>query len=75
MSFSDCVVPASAMLGKEGKGFNIAMETLDGGRFSCSALALGDRTQSALDATIAYTKRGVFNLVNPLQLIKVFNGY
>ncbi|HFS6713833.1 TPA: acyl-CoA dehydrogenase family protein [Proteus mirabilis] len=58
VSFSDCVVPASAMLGKEGKGFNIAMETLDGGRLSCSALALGI-AQSALDATIAYTKERI----------------
>ncbi|ODQ03379.1 MULTISPECIES: acyl-CoA dehydrogenase family protein [Enterobacterales] len=58
VSFSDCVVPASAMLGEEGKGFNIAMETLDGGRLSCSALALGI-AQSALDATITYTKERI----------------
>ncbi|MBG3130553.1 acyl-CoA dehydrogenase family protein [Proteus mirabilis] len=58
VSFSDCVVSARAMLGEEGKGFNIAMETLDGGRLSCSALALGI-AQSALDATITYTKERI----------------
>ncbi len=55
VDFADCVIPAENLLGQEGKGFNIAMETLDGGRLSCSAIALG-LAQSALDATIAYTK-------------------
>ncbi|WP_109400048.1 acyl-CoA dehydrogenase family protein [Proteus sp. TJ1640] len=58
VSFSDCVVPVSARLGAEGKGFSIAMETLDGGRLSCSAIALGI-AQSALDATIDYTKERI----------------
>lgn len=58
VSFSDCAVPASCLLGQEGKGFNIAMETLDGGRLSCAAIALGI-AQSALDATLAYTKERI----------------
>lgn len=58
VSFSDCVVSESARLGAEGQGFHIAMETLDGGRLSCSAIALGI-AQSALDATIAYTKERI----------------
>lgn len=58
VSFSDCVVPARCRLGAEGKGFAIAMETLDGGRLSCSAIALGI-AQSALDATLTYTKERI----------------
>ncbi len=58
VDFSDCVVPASALLGEEGKGFQVAMETLDGARLSCAALALG-LAQSALDATIQYTKERI----------------
>ncbi|GKX56722.1 butyryl-CoA dehydrogenase [Leminorella grimontii] len=58
VSFSDCVVAESARLGAEGQGFSIAMETLDGGRLSCSAIALGI-AQSALDATITYTKERI----------------
>ena len=58
VSFSDCVVAESARLGTEGQGFSIAMETLDGGRLSCSAIALGI-AQSALDATITYTKERI----------------
>ncbi|PWC12092.1 acyl-CoA dehydrogenase [Brenneria roseae subsp. americana] len=58
VSFSDCIVPVAHRLGQEGKGFSIAMETLDGGRLSCSAIALGI-AQSALDATLAYTKERI----------------
>ena len=34
-------VPAENLLGKEGKGFNIAMDTLNGGRIGIAAQALG----------------------------------
>lgn len=37
----DCRVPASALVGEEGKGFKAAMGVLDGGRISIAALALG----------------------------------
>lgn len=53
--FEDVVVPASYMLGKEGKGFGLAMKTLDGGRIGIAAQALG-LAQGALDETIAYVK-------------------
>ena len=39
--FEDCVVPKENLLGKEGQGFKIAMQTLDGGRIGIAAQALG----------------------------------
>ena len=56
--FSDCRIPKDALLGKEGKGFNLAMATLDGGRIGIAAQALGI-AQGALDASIAYAKERV----------------
>jgi alkylation response protein AidB-like acyl-CoA dehydrogenase len=51
----DCRVPAENMLGREGKGFGIAMKTLDGGRIGVAAQALGI-AEGALEETIAYMK-------------------
>ena len=56
--FEDCVIPADRMLGKQGKGFNEAMATLDGGRIGIAAQALGI-AEGAIDETIAYTKERV----------------
>ena len=56
--FSDCRVPREALLGGEGDGFKIAMQTLDGGRIGVSAQALGI-AQAALDASVAYAKERV----------------
>jgi len=56
--FSDCHLPKSALLGAEGKGFKIAMQTLDGGRIGIAAQALGI-AQGALDASVAYAKERV----------------
>ena len=53
--FTDCRVPKENMLGKEGKGFGIAMHTLDGGRIGIAAQALG-LAEGALESTIAYVK-------------------
>ena len=39
--FEDCIVPKENLLGKEGKGFKIAMQTLDGGRIGVGAQGLG----------------------------------
>ena len=59
--FTDCVVPAENLLGKEGDGFKIAMKTLDGGRIGIAAQALGIG-EGALDETIKYVKeRKQFN--------------
>jgi butyryl-CoA dehydrogenase len=51
--FEDCEVPKENLLGKEGEGFRIFMETLDGGRVSIGAMALGI-AQGAMDASITF---------------------
>jgi butyryl-CoA dehydrogenase len=53
--FENCIVPKENLLGKEGKGFGIAMKTLDGGRIGIAAQALGI-AQGALDEAVAYMK-------------------
>jgi butyryl-CoA dehydrogenase len=53
--FEDCVIPRGNLLGNEGDGFKIFMETLDGGRISIGALALGI-AQGALDAAVVFSK-------------------
>ncbi len=42
------------MLGKEGKGFALAMKTLDGGRIGIAAQALG-LAEGAIEETVKYT--------------------
>ena len=54
----DCVIPADRMLGKQGKGFALAMKTLDGGRIGIASQALG-LAEGAIQETIAYTKERV----------------
>ena len=56
--FSDCRIPKAALLGKEGKGYLMAMETFDGGRVGVAAQAVGI-AQGALDDSIAYAKERV----------------
>ena len=53
--FQDCRIPEGKLLGQKGKGFNIAMHTLDGGRIGIATQALG-LAEGALDLTVAYTK-------------------
>ena len=53
--FEDCRIPKENLLGQQGKGFAIAMKTLDGGRVGIAAQALGI-AQGAMDETIKYTK-------------------
>ena len=56
--FEDCIVPKENLLGKEGKGFKIAMQTLDGGRIGIAAQALG-LGEGAVEEAIKYTKERV----------------
>lgn len=51
--FEDCRVPAENVLGQFGAGFITAMKTLDVGRITIGAAALGG-AQAALDASVAY---------------------
>jgi alkylation response protein AidB-like acyl-CoA dehydrogenase len=51
----DCRVPAENVLGEPGKGYKIAIETLNEGRIGIGAQMIG-LSQGALDHAIAYTK-------------------
>ncbi|WP_297713598.1 acyl-CoA dehydrogenase [Clostridium sp.] len=53
--FENCIVPKENLIGKEGKGFGIAMKTLDGGRIGIAAQALGI-AEGAYEETIKYMK-------------------
>ena len=53
--FENCEVPKENLLGPLGKGFTIAMKTLDGGRIGIASQALGI-AQGAMDETVKYTK-------------------
>lgn len=53
--FQDCRIPKENMLGTPGKGFGMAMHTLDGGRIGIAAQALGI-AEGALDRAIEFTK-------------------
>lgn len=56
--FTDCIVPKENMLGKEGKGFAIAMQTLDGGRIGIAAQALGI-AEGAMNEAVEFAKSRV----------------
>lgn len=53
--FQDCRVPAANLVMGEGRGFLVAMKTLDASRPSVAAQALGI-AQGALDAALRYSK-------------------
>ena len=54
----DCIVPKENLLGKEGKGFKVAMGTLDGGRVGVAAQALGIG-EGAINEAVKYTQERV----------------
>lgn len=56
--FDNCRVPKENLLGKEGKGFNIAMACLDGARIGVAAQALGI-AEGAFEESIKYSKERV----------------
>jgi len=53
--FQDCRVPVSNIVGKEGDGFKIAMQGLDGGRINIGACSVGG-AQTCLDLAIEHIK-------------------
>lgn len=55
ITFEECVIPKSSLLGPIGAGFKIAMETLDSGRIGIAAQALGI-AQASLDCAVHYAQ-------------------
>ena len=53
--FSNCRLPESQLLGKQGEGFVDSLRILDGGRVSIAALSIG-MAQGAYDAALKYAK-------------------
>jgi butyryl-CoA dehydrogenase len=53
--FDECRIPADNLLGEEGKGDRLFLQTLDGGRIGIGAMALG-LAQAAYEAASAYAK-------------------
>ncbi len=53
--FQNCKIPKDRVLGSIGKGFKVAMSTLDGGRIGIASQALGI-AQGAFDVTVEYMK-------------------
>lgn len=53
--FEDCRIPKNHLLGPEGEGFATFMKTLEGGRISIGAMALG-LAQGAYDQSVKYAK-------------------
>jgi alkylation response protein AidB-like acyl-CoA dehydrogenase len=53
--FEDCRISQTAVLGEIGKGYKVAIETLNEGRIGIGAQMLG-LAQGALDHAVAYTK-------------------
>lgn len=56
--FEDCRIPTENLLGEENNGFHVFMHTLDGGRISIAAMALGI-AQGAFESALAYSKERV----------------
>ena len=56
--FHDCRVPESQLLGAHGEGFVDSLRTLDGGRISIAALAVGT-AQGAYEAALKYSKHRI----------------
>jgi butyryl-CoA dehydrogenase len=55
LSFEDCEVPASNLLGPRGGGYRQFLHTLTGGRIAIAALSVGV-AQACLDAALAYAR-------------------
>jgi alkylation response protein AidB-like acyl-CoA dehydrogenase len=55
LTFESCKVPVENLIWEEGKGFNFAMNTLNGGRIGIAAQAVGI-AEASLEAALKYSK-------------------
>ncbi len=55
LTFTNCKVPAQNLVWEEGKGFNFAMNTLNGGRIGIASQAVGI-AEASLEASVKYAK-------------------
>lgn len=55
LSFDDCRVPESNLIGKRGEGFKQFLDCLDGGRIAIAALAVGT-AQGAFEESLGYAR-------------------
>lgn len=71
LSFTNVKIPVENLIWEEGKGFNFAMETLNGGRIGIAAQAIGI-AEASLEASIKYSKeRNAFgSAISNLQAIQ-----
>ncbi|WP_019132725.1 acyl-CoA dehydrogenase family protein [Peptoniphilus obesi] len=58
LNFNNVKVPKENLLGQEGQGFRIAMQTLDGGRIGIASQALGI-AQGAYEVALKYAKERI----------------
>lgn len=56
--FEDCKIPEANLLGERGKGFGVAMYTLDGGRIGIAAQAVGI-ARGAINASVEFAKERI----------------
>jgi alkylation response protein AidB-like acyl-CoA dehydrogenase len=73
LTFEECKIPKENILGEVGEGYKQALMTLEGGRISIGALALGI-AQAAFDAALSYAKqREAFG--QPIGKFQFIQGY
>jgi short-chain 2-methylacyl-CoA dehydrogenase len=72
LSFEDCRVPESNLLGRRGEGFKQFLHILDGGRIGVAAMGVG-LAQGALDEALAYARerRAFGQPISRFQAIQV----
>lgn len=73
LNFTDCRIPASAMIGSPGQGFKIAMATLDVFRTTVAAAALGFARRALDEATARVKARRIQGA--PLADLQMVQGH
>ena len=71
LHFEDCVVPADALLGEEGKGFKLTMRTIDRGRLHIGAASVG-LARRLIDEALRYAmeRRQFGQAIAQFQLVQ-----